>query len=98
MIMPNLSETSGADAAILDRVILPGNGKLSAPLARYILSMKFSTDDVETINRLSGKAREGTLTPKEEAELDSYLRVGHFMSVMKSKARMAIKRLNRSSS
>ena len=87
----SLSDAAPNEAAIFNRVILPGIGKLPAALARRILSMRFSGEDVDRINELSAKAREGTLSLEENNELDSYLRIGHFLSVMKSKARRALK-------
>ena len=39
------------------------------------------------LRQLSAKARQGTLTPDEQAALDSYERVGHLLNIMQSKAR-----------
>jgi hypothetical protein len=40
---------------------------------------------------LLAKAKEGTLTALEKVELDNYERVGHMLSLMKSKARRSLK-------
>jgi len=40
---------------------------------------------------LLAKAKEGTLTANEEVEMDNYERVGHMLSLMKSKARRSLK-------
>lgn len=45
------------------------------------------------MNALSGLAREGKLSPAEEAELDSYIHVDNLISLMQSKARRALKSL-----
>lgn len=40
---------------------------------------------------LAAKAREDTLTLEENIERDNYERVGHVLSIIKSKARKALK-------
>jgi len=40
---------------------------------------------------LGAKAQEGTLTPKEQAEINNCEKVGHILSLMKSKARRSLK-------
>ena len=37
------------------------------------------------------KAKAGTLTADEQVEIDNYERVGHMLSLMKSKARRSLK-------
>jgi hypothetical protein len=46
-------------ANILEHVIMPKNGDLSADLARYILSLDFPDTDQARFQHLSGKAQEG---------------------------------------
>ena len=96
MIKFNLPELPASDADILERTFAANTKRLPVALARQILRTSFTAGDTERINQLSAKARAGSLTPHEDAELDSYLRVGHFLSMMKSKARIALKRSNRS--
>ncbi len=43
------------------------------------------------MRELLAKAKEGTLTANEEVEMDNYERVGHMLSLMKSKARRSLK-------
>ena len=47
---------------------------------------------VETTPGLCCKARQGTLAAEEQAELDSYLHVDNLISLMQSKARLALKK------
>ena len=42
------------------------------------------------MHELAEKARAGTLTVEEHVEMDNYERVGHLLSLMKSKARKEI--------
>ena len=39
---------------------------------------------------LSAKATAGELNREEEAEIDSYVRVGHIVNLMQAKARLAM--------
>ena len=62
-----------------------------AVAARYLLALGFRQEEREKMHALSLKAQEGTLTPEEKAEIDCYERVGHLLSILKSKARRALK-------
>jgi len=77
-------------ASILEHVIMPKNGDLSADLARYILSLDFPETDQARFQHLSGKAQEGTLTDEERAELDEFLNVNDFLTIVQSKARASL--------
>jgi hypothetical protein len=43
------------------------------------------------MHELAEKARAGTLTLEEHIEMDNYERVGHVLSLMKSKARKKLR-------
>ena len=73
------------------RVVLPDAATLFTPgVAQSVLLMEFTEADRLRMNELSAKAQEGTLTNDEQTELDSYERVGHFLSLLKSKARRSL--------
>ena len=78
--------TPNTEAAILARLI-QARDSMSRDVAEYLLSIDFENSDVERMNSLAERAREGNLTPEEAAELDSYLHVGSLLSIMQSKAR-----------
>ncbi len=78
------------EAEILSRVIAPSKPNLPPPLAEIILAFTFPDEDRERMNQLAEKAREGALTGEEQAEIDAYERVGHFLSLLQSKARISI--------
>ena len=80
------------DVAILGRVLEPDKANLSPAAARAILALGFSEADKARMRQLSAKAREGTLSPEEQADIDSYERVGHLLNIMKSKARRSLRR------
>ncbi len=82
--------------AIWKRTIQPETGDLPPAEARAILRLKLSTQDLDRADELSAKAREGTLTPEEESELETYLTVGSALEFLKSKARLSLQRNARS--
>jgi hypothetical protein len=87
----HVSHTGTSEVAIFSRVLEPNPATLSAAAARFILDLGFSQTDKDRMRHLSAKAREGTLSPSEQAELNNYERVGHILSLMKSKARRSLK-------
>lgn len=81
------------EAAILSRVIRPRHGTWSKAAAESILRFDFPASDVRRMNNLAAKAREGVLSPDEEAELENYREVGRLLELLQSKARLSLKRL-----
>lgn len=82
---------SDHEAAIFEHLLLPGRSDLPKGVARYFLSLQFPAYDISRINELSAKARQGALSSAEGDQLDSYLRVSSFVSIMKSNARRSLK-------
>jgi hypothetical protein len=85
------------EADILSRVIAPEDPTLPPDTARTILAFDFGKEGRDRMNRLAEKAREGTLTAEEQAEIDCYERVGHFLSLLRAKARISLKQAHLSS-
>jgi hypothetical protein len=81
---------SMVEAEILTRVISPGDPSLDRKVAEAILGIGFKPADKRRVDDLAEKARQGTLSPDERTEADSYERVGHFVAVLKSKARRSL--------
>ena len=84
-----------SDSSILERVISPDRGGLSAELARHILSFDFPPSDHARYEELSEKASEGTLTETERAELEEYLDINDFLAILKAKANASLRLLDR---
>lgn len=80
-----------SEPAIFERVVFPGHPKLPVEAARYLLSLGFGPEDKERMRVLSAKAREATLSPIEEQEIDGYERVGHYLAILQSRARVALR-------
>lgn len=84
--------TDHSAVAIWKRAIEPEEGGLAATVARALLRLKLSAQDVERADELAAKARAGRLTTAEERELDDCLAVGSALEFLKSKARMSLRR------
>ena len=82
--------TRNTDTAIFARLIQAREEDLSAEDARYLMSFRFDENDVARVNELSEMASLGTLSPEDEAELDSYIHVGNLLAIMQSNARRAL--------
>jgi hypothetical protein len=80
-----------SEVAILGRVLEPERANLSVAAARSILGLEFAPPDVERMRVLLAGAKKGELTPAEQVEIDNYERVGHLISLMKSRARRSLK-------
>ena len=76
------------ETQLLDRLVKAG--RYSATVARALLEMEFSTRDQRRMRELSNKASEGELSSTESEEIDAYLRVGGFLSLLQSRARIAL--------
>lgn len=88
--MSSQTITPNTEAAILGR-LLQAKHSQSRDVAEYLLSIDFDRDDLDRMNLLSERARQGSLTPEETAELDSYLHVGTLLSILQSRARRLLK-------
>ncbi len=88
------SVTTSNEAEILSRVIAPEEPTLPLDAAQIFLTFDFRKEDRERMSLLAEKAREGELTAEEQAEIDCYERVGHFLSLLRSKARLSLKQAN----
>ena len=79
---------------LLERVIRPQQGDLSPDLAAFILKLDFSPADHARYEALSYKVQHGAMAPEERAELDDFLAVDTLLSILQSKARVALKQHN----
>jgi hypothetical protein len=79
-------------STILEKVIQPSRGNLSAELARYLLTLDFPEADHARYQQLAEKAQSGTLTEQEIAELDDFLSVNDFLTIIQAKAQSSLKK------
>ena len=80
-----------SEVTILARVLDNGEGKLPRGLARYILKLTFSDCDKARMHDLAVRNQEDALTPGEKEELFAFAKASTLLSILKSKARRALK-------
>ena len=80
-----------SEADILSKVVAPDQAGLPAASARSILELGFSSDATRRMDELAEKNRQGTITAEEKAEMEKYMRVGNFLNLMQTKARLSLK-------
>jgi hypothetical protein len=83
--------TPTTDATIIGRLDKSDHSDFSPEAAREILSLQLSPQDQVRAQVLSMKAQEGTLTPDEQGEVESYRRIGYWLGVLWAKARLSLK-------
>jgi|SRR5262245_24461862 len=87
------TRAANTESEIWGRLLAPAGSKLSSEAARAILKIDFPRADKDRMHKLAAKARMGTLTPEEQAAIDAYGRIGSFISIMNSKARVALRKI-----
>ena len=83
-----------SEAAIWNRAVDPDAADLSREAAESLLRIRLRDDDCQRVDALAEKARQGTLTSAEEAELENYRHVGRLLELLKSKARQSLNRFD----
>jgi hypothetical protein len=87
-----IEKTANNDVAILGRVLANGKGRLSSTMARHLLRLRFSDEDMGRMNDLAQRNQDGRLSRSEREELDSFVKVGHVIAILQSEARQALKK------
>lgn len=80
-----------SEVAVWKRAIVPESGEFNPAVARALLDLRLSAQDLDRADELAAKARQGTLTASEDRELESYLSVGSALEFLKSKARRSLR-------
>ena len=92
MVRAAIEKTTDNDVAILGRVLANGKGGLSATMARHLLRLRFSDEDIARMNDLAERNQDGLLSAAEREELGSYVKVGHIIAILQSEARQALRK------
>ena len=86
-----VNHTAKDEVTILADVFGNGDGRLPAGVARYILSLDFDEQDKARMHDLARRNQEGRLSAAERDEMFAYAKAGTLLSILKSKARRALK-------
>lgn len=85
---------ANSEIEIVKRLFRPDSGNLPPEVAKFFLTVHLDPADRAKMEVLNVKANRGTLTPNEEIELDSLLRVCSSLSILHAKARLSLKLQN----
>jgi len=80
-----------AGIAILDQLADLDVRSISPETAQTLLKLRFDEFHHERFNLLTAKAREASLTPSEQEDLDEYIQTADILAIVQSKARQALK-------
>lgn len=80
------------DAEVFADVLEAGTGDLDPDAARAVLRLGFSARQQSRMRELAERNNQGDLTDAEREEMESFRRVGNFLALVQSKARLALKR------
>ena len=73
-------------STILDHVLDPTGRGLNPDLACYLFNLDFPAADHSRYELLAEKAQLGTLTEQDQSELDDFLNVNAFLTVVRARA------------
>ena len=77
--------------AIFARILKANDGDLPPKLARYILTLGFDEEDQERMRELALRNQDGRLSVDEKEELQNFVKAGHLLALLHSKARKSLK-------
>jgi hypothetical protein len=80
------------DVNILEDIVAPDEASYSSTLAKAVLRLAFRPKQRQEIERLLDRNNAGTITKGQKTRLEAYVRVGNFLSLLKTKARTSLAR------
>ena len=86
-----MKRDTSSELAIFARIIKADASDLSRDLARYMLTLGFDDDDQKKMTDLAERNQAGLLSTDEKAELKNFVKAGHMLALLHSRARMALK-------
>ncbi len=92
MAVPQSAHPKTSDIAIFGRLLNNPKEEMSADLARYVLTLGFNAADQARMRELADTNQQGGLSPAEHEELMGYVKAGHLLALLQSKARKALKK------
>jgi hypothetical protein len=86
----NDGDQNTSEIAIFGRLIQASRGNLPPQLARYVLTLGFPKADQERMQDLAARNQEGELSGQEQEELANFVKAGHLLALLHSKARKSL--------
>ncbi len=79
---------ASTDRALVDRLLEPLSRCIRGQGEQELLRLRADTAVQARIDELADRCDEGTLTPEERVEYETYVRFGNFVAVLQAKARL----------
>ena len=79
----------------LDRMLEPLSDCLTPEVARRLIQLRADPGLQARIDDLADRCTEGTLTPEEKLEYETYVRAGNLIAILQAKARKLLGTLGR---
>ena len=79
-----------SESDIMSELVSPEGGGFAPDAARALLTLHFTPRQVARLNELAEKNRLDSLSDLEKDELEKYMHVGNFLSLVKAKARLSL--------
>jgi len=85
-------KTETTEFAIFARLLNNHKGGMAPRLARYVLTLGFSAAEQARMEELAVRNQDGCLSSDDREELMNYVKAGHLLALLHSKARKALKK------
>ena len=87
-----IDKTKTSELAIFARLLSNHKREMSPRLARYVLTLGFNAREQERMDELAVQNQDGRLSADAREELMNYVKAGHLLALLHSKARKALKK------
>lgn len=77
---------------VLERLLEPISSSLNEDAARKLIGLKADRKAQLRMTKLAEKCNEGSLTPDERREYETYVMAGEFLAILQAKARIRLAR------
>ena len=92
MTATKITTTKTSEAGIFGRILSNSKTEMTPELARYVLTLGFDGAEQDRMQDLATRNQEGALSSEEHLELMNYVRAGHLLALLHSKARKSLKK------
>jgi len=86
------SHLKTTEAGIFGRILTNCKEVMTHELSRYVLTLGFSDAEQARMQDLATRNQENNLSADERQELMNYVRAGHLLALLHSKARKSLKK------
>jgi hypothetical protein len=91
VIRQSVNVKNDDSVTVLDRLLEPLARCLTPESARAVIDLRADAAAHARVSELAEKCNEGTLTPEERREYETYVHVGNLIAILKAKARLLLR-------